>query len=314
MTTFLREKFFGVLFLSVIFTFGSLLWTSDVVRNYEDLKSVDLGWPVDFASQEYEQLTPPDSWFPHSLGFGLPQEHSILFHFSLFFLAVFLNFIIIFFVLFATAHAHPKLRFIERAIKVKYIASVVGFAFFIFISLAIFVVERSKMQRVVGIGPAHVSPPIPIVPAPQEKTLPFLEESKISVPDGWYLHRITGYENAMMLTRQKELPDIGATESYAYGEQINIAVMEINTPWLAELISCVADADNINLPLRQWEEIGGREFLRVEQQAAGAGGKELTYYFFKDNLVYQFSLYPSDLYDSDIATLKNIIKEYVMRL
>lgn len=314
---FFKEKGFAVLLLSVLFTFSSLLWTSDTVYNYEDLKSVDLGWPVDFVSQEYEQLDPPDAWFPHSLGLGMPQEHATSFHSAPFLLSIAFNFIVIFSVVFAVAHAHPKLRFIAGMIKVKYIViGVIGVLVFIPVSHMILNSYywhgfQISEERVLFLSP----PPVPtLILAPQEKTLPALEESNISVPDGWYLHRVTGYENAMMLTRQEKLPDIGDTEGWAYGEQINIAVHEINTPWLAELISCIADADDVNPPLRQWEKIDGREFLRVEQQAGGAGGKVLTYYFFKDNLVYQFSLYPSDLYKQDIAALEYILKEYVARL
>ncbi len=57
------------------------------------------------------------------------------------------------------------------------------------------------------------------------------ESSAVFLPDidplrDWYAHRMS--DRTIILTRQEELPDIGATEGYAYGEQIMISVVPIN--------------------------------------------------------------------------------------
>jgi len=67
MNEFLKEKGIAILLLSIIFTFGTLFWTSDVVNNQGDLSSIDLGWPVNFVSQNFYRLDPPEWWFSHTV-------------------------------------------------------------------------------------------------------------------------------------------------------------------------------------------------------------------------------------------------------
>ncbi len=55
---FFKEKGFAILLLSVIFTFGSLFWTSDIVYNHGDLSTIELGWPIHFITQDKSQLVP----------------------------------------------------------------------------------------------------------------------------------------------------------------------------------------------------------------------------------------------------------------
>ena len=46
------------------------------------------------------------------------------------------------------------------------------------------------------------------------------------MPPGWYAHQIS--DSHIILTKQKYLPDIGNTESYAYGDHISISVSKFD--------------------------------------------------------------------------------------
>lgn len=163
MTKFLREKGFVILLLSIIFTLGSLFWTSDVVSGQGDLNRVDLGWPIHFITQDYSQLTPPESWFPNNLKFGLPQEYPTSIHFLPFIFDTAINFLIIFGSIFIILEFNLNVHFLRKILRVKYIVGVVGLVFLILISYVVFTEVRNKLQR--GIGtPPDVAENIGIVP------------------------------------------------------------------------------------------------------------------------------------------------------
>jgi len=114
---------------------------------------------------------------------------------------------------------------------------------------------------------------------------------------GWYSHHISGN---ILLTRQEELPDIGATEIYAYGEQIGIYLIKNGlTPeeWAAQ--KAYIDLDDVLVSSKEWSTYHGQKLLTVEHEAAGAGGKMLTKYLFAGDLIYIVSLYPLETYDDE---------------
>ncbi len=123
---FFKEKGFAILLLSIIFTFGSLFWTSDTMYNHGDLSNIELGWPISFVVQNHWQLEPPEWWFPHKVGFGLPQEYSTSLNFLPLGFSIVLNFLIIFSVVFAVLKLNPRLLFLKKIISVKYIVGAVG--------------------------------------------------------------------------------------------------------------------------------------------------------------------------------------------
>lgn len=147
---------------------------------------------------------------------------------------------------------------------------------------------------------------------------------KLSVPDGWYLHRLS--DTSVLLTRQETLPDIANTESYAYGEQIslNVIPMTKTSPeaWVAQ--KTYIDLTDTLILKSEWGEIDGHKLLSVEQMAAGASGKIMSRYLFVDNIVHIFSLYPLESYDpiskeqkrwvKNIDTLEQILQDYVAQL
>ncbi len=150
MNKFLKEKGITILLLSVIFTFGTLFWTSDIINNQGDLSSVDLGWPIDFVSQNHSQLDPPERWFPNNIGFGLPQEYSTSIQFFPFAFDIVINFLIIFSILFTVFKFNPNRHFLRNIISVKYIMSAVGLAFLLFVSFLMF--DNSKRISQMGVG------------------------------------------------------------------------------------------------------------------------------------------------------------------
>lgn len=126
----------------------------------------------------------------------------------------------------------------------------------------------------------------------QNSTNVFLAD--ISSLKDWYAHRIS--DNSILLTKQETLPDIGATEGYAYGEQISINLMELETypeEWVAQHIYL----DDVLVSKSEWGAYRGQKLLTVESEAGGASGKQYTQYIFTDELIFVVSLYPFEIYD-----------------
>jgi len=146
-----------------------------------------------------------------------------------------------------------------------------------------------------------------------------LPESAINIPNGWYLHRMT--ENTVLLTKQQELPDIGATEGWAYGEQIAISSQVLSQPIEDWIASRVPENDPL-YTAREQGNLNGYRTLRAEHEV-GATGKAMDYYLFTNSRVYIFSLYPLELTGptgkvtrntTDIKILDQLVKDFIERL
>lgn len=114
----------------------------------------------------------------------------------------------------------------------------------------------------------------------------------ITPPSDWYIHHTNG--GGLLVTRQTELPDIGATESYAYGEHISMSTMLMNASpkeWIAQKTHIDLD-DRALVRKSDWGMMGDYLVLRVEHEAAGAAGKQLSYYVFNGDRAYRASLFP----------------------
>ena len=160
---FLKEKGIAILFLSVIFTLSSVMWTSDVVLSQADMGSIKLGWPIDFLIQDRSQLDPPTWWFPHNMGLGLPQEYAIItFRFPLFLFDVTINFLIILAILFSVLKFNPKLYFLAKVISAKYIAGTIGLISILLISFVTFDGHTNKLRIGAGIPSPMEMPPTPL--------------------------------------------------------------------------------------------------------------------------------------------------------
>lgn len=137
----------------------------------------------------------------------------------------------------------------------------------------------------------------------------FLEIPASIIPDGWYAHRV--HDEAILLTRQKELPKVEGTEMYAYGEQIGISVVR---PWVTDTTpeelaasKTLIDVDDVLVRKAEWDTINGYKLLRVEHETPA--DPQLSEYLFVENAVYIFSLYP--ILDKNMAVFEEMISEFV---
>lgn len=119
--------------------------------------------------------------------------------------------------------------------------------------------------------------------------------AEVPIPEGWYTHSLG--EN-IILTRTVQIPDVGATEIYAYGDYILISTGVFdeafenlegwnNTRWVFEDEALVKNS--------QKTKIEGHDALRVEHKATGADGEHLTYFIFPGDRFVSISLYSQSI-------------------
>lgn len=144
-------------------------------------------------------------------------------------------------------------------------------------------------------------------------TIGFSSKLFVPVPDemppGWYSHQVS--DSHIILTKQQDLPDIGGTESYAYGDQINISVSEFDGDSTENWPHLVWIEDKALVKEKSWTEVSGMVALWVRHEAAGAGGEQITWYLFDedDDKVYEFSLYmPQDKPNDE--TFGDFVRQY----
>jgi hypothetical protein len=134
------------------------------------------------------------------------------------------------------------------------------------------------------------------------------------IPEGWYPHNLG--EGQIILTRAPKLPDVGATEGYAYGEQISVSTGvfdgDLNNledwyyiRWVFEDAALVRDWS--------WVDVEGLTSLRVESEAAGASGGQLRYFIFSGDQFHTLSLYPLDTSDH-VAEFERFVLKYAKQV
>lgn len=133
----------------------------------------------------------------------------------------------------------------------------------------------------------------------------------VSIPN-WYMHRRS--DTNILYTRTEELPDIGATEGYAFGEQMYITVIPFagatTRPEEWEQISWITD--DVLLHETEWANLFDFTALRVRHEAGGASGEQLTFYLFAKDRVYNLSLYPVD--EDNEQEFINMVYQYAEQL
>lgn len=109
-----------------------------------------------------------------------------------------------------------------------------------------------------------------------------------NLPSGWYAHRLSGA--SFIVTRQERLPEIGATEGYAYGEQVSASfAVTTLTPqaWAAE----EQWLDDPTLVIsKTWTETYGHPTLDVVHRTEA--DPQRTKYLFVGDRVYTVANYP----------------------
>ena len=111
------------------------------------------------------------------------------------------------------------------------------------------------------------------------------------LPLGWYVHRLN--DSRIILTKQETLPDVGNTESYAYGEQIDMGVLKFDgDPQRPEDWPQLAwTEDKVLVKEKSWTQVGSMPALWIRHEPGGASGGQITWYLFADDRVYELSLY-----------------------
>lgn len=133
-------------------------------------------------------------------------------------------------------------------------------------------------------------------------------------PSDWY-----PYPNgdAVLLIKSKELPKIGDTEGYAYGEQIIVSVSELNGVW-GEKISVAEYIKGFDPGIISKNEvtINGLSMVRIERSEEEANANTLHYLYFKNDKVFSFYLYPldygfsSNLYNKNVKDFEKLISTF----
>ena len=120
----------------------------------------------------------------------------------------------------------------------------------------------------------------------------------IAAPNGWYAHRVNDIGPQFILyTRSSTLPNIGATEGAAWGEQIDVDVATTtlspeafiaNQGYFNDLVGKVFDSN--------WSTLNNRPLFMIRgEDAEGADFK--AEFLFTTSTVYNFNLYPDDAKD-----------------
>ena len=109
------------------------------------------------------------------------------------------------------------------------------------------------------------------------------------LPSGWYAHRSS--DTSFLITKQHDLPDIGGTESYAYGDQVGISLLTTTLSPRAWAASQQWLGDEALIRKTTWTVIHGHALLQIEHETQAR--PQLTDYLFAGKYVYVISLYPS---------------------
>lgn len=131
------------------------------------------------------------------------------------------------------------------------------------------------------------------------------------IPPGWYVHQLN--DSHLILTKQKELPDVGGTEGYAYGDHISISVSEFDGDNPENWPHLVWIDDVALVKEKSWIDVGGMVALKVMHEAAGASGEQITWYLFYDDKVYELSLYMPQDTPND-KTFGDFVRQYGTQL
>lgn len=110
-----------------------------------------------------------------------------------------------------------------------------------------------------------------------------------NLPKGWYAHRTS--DTAFFVTTQKDLPDIGATEGYAYGDQVGVSLVTTTLSPQAWVTQQQWLNDTEMIISKNWTEAHGHSLLQIEHHTGAS--PQLLDYLFIDDRVFTITLYPN---------------------
>ena len=135
----------------------------------------------------------------------------------------------------------------------------------------------------------------------------------VTIPDGWYAHRVTPYE--IVLTQSPDDVVASTTDIYTLGDQIDITRTVSSVPEKVWLWTNGIDTSGSSVHLAQWQYLRGWDVLYMWHDTAA--DTELSAYFFKGNIVYSVSLYPYHKMDGvsapdpRLAAFEMVIDQYI---
>jgi len=141
------------------------------------------------------------------------------------------------------------------------------------------------------------------------------KDINLSVPEGWYVNK-TDTDGAILITKHETLPNIGATETYAYGDLIIISIVTDTTgaplKWVDTPEKYVDEnyPDSKNNPLLHlnWGSFNQYQTLDVVEDDSLGGDYALTRYVFTNEQIVSFHLYGNRA--ENISVLDEVIKSY----
>jgi hypothetical protein len=138
--------------------------------------------------------------------------------------------------------------------------------------------------------------------------LPILPD--VPTPAGWYAH--SQGINAVFFTKQADLPDVGATEGYAYGEQIDVSAVALTPGWANANIGNASGTIGAP-PANDWGMLDGYQTIKAE--IGTEADNELIYAIFDPAhyTVYEFILYPYPN-ATDTPIFNSMIHDFIKNL
>ena len=135
----------------------------------------------------------------------------------------------------------------------------------------------------------------------------------VTVPEGWYAHEL---DTGTIFLKTKTLPEVEATEGYAYGSQYGIVRTSMSDVPGAEsaddyLDGAVGLTDSVGNPILRGEVIvDGRSFTRVTVAAANEQGIFLSYFHFNGDVVFQLFNFPYSGNSTDSQNFLTMVESF----
>lgn len=134
----------------------------------------------------------------------------------------------------------------------------------------------------------------------------------IAAPSGWYSHHIKDIGPQFILyTRSSTLPNLGATEGTAWGEQIDVDVATTTLSPEDYITHEGFDGPEGQIFESGWGTLDDFRLFTIRGQGA-EGELFKAKFLFTSGTVYSFNLYPDDA--KDYADLNLIVDEIAQRL
>ncbi len=139
---------------------------------------------------------------------------------------------------------------------------------------------------------------------------------EIKYPAPWNAFTRGFQDHGAILLKRETLPNIGETEGYAYGDQIHVIVGKLTdgssilteAQWLEKFAPAMEQTSGSTD--RRQIKLKGIDFWKLEQRSEIASGVTLRYITFKNNAVYELSLWPFVAQDQNHKDFQIILDSF----